>query len=1377
MKRHYLSIAAFTATVCTVTAVGMQYIISPVENNGDAYAVSLSEEAADDSGDIPQVEDVTSQYVVNASFESDEPESLAAVNNSADGLRGWTLGAPEGWTVSGADVTKLLVSKDCYTDNNFGLVTTVSDGDYAYYLRMGWAEGTSSVSQTLKGLPAGRYKLAVDHRSGYANSASSSFSLNAASESVSEIFSQGSGGFFASQKWTTSELVFETNADGDVVISIGVDWKSGGSCIMIDNVRLYKVSGSYVEPEEPTEADVASPTEGVITNDFVAEADMKDDLLQMLANFATYMKNDFQLCSAPNSIGEECGCFRGENTMGANEQGVRPNADLSMICAFLVKYAKDKVVLPEGVTWDDLETMARKSLVFAYSTHKANKLKVCSGNAYWGSTSSSDCVWESSLWAMSVAYSAYFQWDKLSEAQKGYIKALLKAECNYELQRSIPTGYAGDTKAEENGWEADVLAVTLGLFPDDPLAPKWFERLREFAVNSYSHVSDADDKTVIDPEYDDKTVADLYKGKNLYDDYTLQNHNLFHTSYQNVVMQELGEAALGLKLFQLGLTGEEKWKTNALMHNNQKVMDEVLNWLALADGELAMPNGNDWSLFLYDQITSYTTMACFLGDPNALMLENLAYKYIKARQTTTADGSWLLNADVGARRMGVEAHRVMMTWLMHEVLSTENVRPTRWDDFNRKYSDAKILTTQNIVRAATDDRFTCFSWSTGLKSYTGYIAANSADKNKIIVPFRANNTGNFLGWYTVDGKGTNATPVVSGIYELKGNSYTMNGEINTNDAALNNRFALYSTPGNAVIYIDYVRGNANGTITKEQGGLMAISTDPLMKEMRTLYYGDETQHKQLDGSKLTAMQTDWVNIDNAVGILSKSDKSVAFGDRSLNNSIQTAKIYPSYSTERRAFSNGTVVDKRNITYYSNITADATKQMGDKLNVLTDSVPEGWNGVIAADPDGTNYLLLSNFVSDRKCELKNICCELGAPVFTTPTLIIGGRSSATFIAEINHSVSNVLKVFVKDADITALQAEGDSCAAYLQNLQGKSVAAQVSIISGGCVVEGTAEIGKNSCVKVSVEGGKLRVEEADMPSTQTKDLYEGYTDITEETLLNASFEEDETYGDPTGNVSLGSVNYNPCYINKVSAADSSFPNVLPVNGWKSGNELGGSSNYARMYSMPYSTSMYCVSPSNVGNYAAQCSSPLVDDTCGVRCLTVLNSWTSGDNRIFQTVALPAGDYRLIVDMRYECTNQQSNDGTTVVASGNVNKSLTGVKVGDMADYRYPEQNNTWEVLCYDFALTERGDAEISIGFNTSNSVGAANNTLLYVDNVRLLAKNTNIVDAVSAVTGADLNVDVYSIGGVKIRSNVASSEAVKGLPQGFYIVGGKKMLVY
>lgn len=1033
-----------------------------------------------------QQEEITSLYITNASFENDDTDRLEAINNTADGLRGYALTQPEGWSVDGTEVTRLIVTPTCYTDNNFGLVTSVSNGQQAYYLRMGWNTGTTSMKQTLKNLPAGNYLLTIDQRTGYANSAASSITLAAANEAITESFMQGSTGYFTTAKWTTMTLPFTTETDGDVNVSIRMDWLSGGSCIMIDNVRLYKLTGEYIAPEEPTEADISSPTEGIITHDFVNETEMKQGLMQMLADFSQWMKNDFQLCEYPNSLGEECGCFRGESTMNANEQGVRPNADLSMICAFLVKYGQGKVTLPDGVTWEDLKTIARKSLIFAYSTHKANRLKVCSNGGYWGSTAGNDYVWESSLWAMSVAYSAFFQWDTLSEEQRGYIQAMLIAECNCELQRTIPTGYAGDTKAEENGWETNILAATLGLFPNHELAPKWFDRLREFAINCYSHPDDATDNTIIDPDYDEKTVADLYKGQNLYSDYTLQNHNLFHTSYQNVVMQELGESALALKMFQLGLHGTEKWKTNALMHNNQKVMDKVLNWLALADGELAMPNGNDWSLFLYDQITSYTTMACFLRDANALMLENMAYKYIQARQKTTSDGSWLLRADVGARRMGVEAHRVMMTWLMHEMLPTTDLTPTVWNDFNQRYAEAGILESQNIVRAATNDRFTCFSWSKGLSSYTGYIAANNPDKNKIIVPYRAYNTGNFLGWYNVSGKSTNATPVVSGNYHLRGNAWTMNGELNTNDATLNNRFAICSTPGNAVIYIDYIRGRAAGTITKEQGGLMAISVDEFTRTARTLYTADTNApsgmtHKQLDGTKLTTFDTDWINIDNEVGILSHSNKLMAFGDRANNNSILTAKLYPSYSNTSRTFKTADVVDKRNVVYYSNISAEQTAIMSTRLNVLTDSVPRGWNGIVAPDPDGTYYLLLANFIGPQNCSLKHILCEAGAPVFSVPTIIEEEGASATFTSKVNQSVSDILKVFVKEGSmLTAMQVPEDSCAAYILNTQETNATPHVCIVANGKSISGQINIAPGKCVKVYVEQDELRWEETDVP---------------------------------------------------------------------------------------------------------------------------------------------------------------------------------------------------------------------------------------------------------------------------------------------------------
>ena len=968
--------------------------------------------------------DVTAQYLQNASFESPLASTLPT-----DATRGaWTVGTGlGGWTVTGNyGVSDIMTAASTATDNNMGAPGTPSDGAQMYYIRNAWANGSASVKQTVT-LPAAKYRLTVDSKSATPGT-SSSGKLMAGSENTTIGLNMGS----IPATWTPVSVEFTLTETKSVTLGFEFTWvNSAGASFLLDNVRLYDITNELVDPD-PTEDDADSPTEGKIDATFVPEAEMMADLLKMLAKFSTYLTNDFYDCQSPNNKNEPCGYFNGESSGQANEAGVRTNADLSMICAFLVKYAKPKgVALPANVSWERIEEMAMKSLVFAYSTHKANKLKGCApnGTTYWGSVSSSDNQWESSLWAMSVAYSAFFQWDKLSEAQKGYIYAMLKAECNYELTRSMPIGYAGDTKAEENGWEADVLAATLGLFPNDALAQRWFERMRLFAVNSYSHGNDASNATMVDEWYDQTTWADLYKGNNLYADWTLQNHNLFHTSYQNVVMQELGEGALALRMFQ---GDNEGWYSNALQHNNPEVMDNVLNWLALADGELAMPNGNDWSLFLYDQITSYSTQACFQRDPNALLLENLAYKQIKARQTTTPDGTWLLRPDVGARRMGVEAHRVMMTYLMHLTMSTADMTPTSWSDFRNAHAKAMIFPCQNIVRSYTPSRFSCFSWSNGLKSYTGYFAADKADKNKIVVPYRANNSGNITGWYEVSGKGTNATPVVTGIYQLDGSAWVMNGELSVNDGTLNNRFALYSTPGNAFIYLDHVTANSACTITAEKGGLLAISTDELTKLQRTLYYEKDGQitWNQRDGSQQLTFTSDWVNIDNELGIIGHNGKKMAFADRGANNSIYTSKLYPMYGNSSRSVSAGSVVDARNLVYYCNISAEDTKATAENQELLRPLLPTGWNGIITPDPEGIYYVLISNFKGEKSADISGISIkEFAAPIFWEETFINGNKASVKLSLEQNNSYAHPLQLFVAGSNAKAVLTEPKT--AYVQ----------------------------------------------------------------------------------------------------------------------------------------------------------------------------------------------------------------------------------------------------------------------------------------------------------------------------------------------------------
>ena len=241
------------------------------------------------------VTNVTSTYIQNASFEADIISSLEAVNNSADGLRGYKVSAPKDWTVNnGANAVSLIVTKDCYSDNNFGKITTLADGSQAYYLRMGWSTGTTTVRQTISSLPKGKYRLTACVRSGYANSATSTFTMTAGSQNTTVAFSLGSTGCFTTMSWNTETLNFEQTSDGSITIGFDVTWLSGGSCVMFDHVQLYRLPDDYVEPAGPTETDVDSPTEGTILADFVGEETMQADLLQMLANFATYLKNDFQ---------------------------------------------------------------------------------------------------------------------------------------------------------------------------------------------------------------------------------------------------------------------------------------------------------------------------------------------------------------------------------------------------------------------------------------------------------------------------------------------------------------------------------------------------------------------------------------------------------------------------------------------------------------------------------------------------------------------------------------------------------------------------------------------------------------------------------------------------------------------------------------------------------------------------------------------------------------------------------------------------------------------------------------------------------------------------------------------------------------------------
>ena len=123
------------------------------------------------------------------------------------------------------------------------------------------------------------------------------------------------------------------------------------------------------------------------------------------------------------------------------------------------------------------------------------------------------------------------------------------------------------------------------------------------------------------------------------------------------------------------------------------------------------------------------------------------------------------------------------------------------------------------------------------------------------------------------------------------------------------------------------------------------------------------------------------------------------------------------------------------------------------------------------------MLLSNFSGEKECMLKSVCNRIGKPVFTTRTTIDASGSTATFSADVNHSVVNTLKFFINGTGMEAIQEKGDSTVIYLLNLIKGNNKLSVTAFDKGKTLTKDVKL-STKVLKVSIRDGELIVEDAD-----------------------------------------------------------------------------------------------------------------------------------------------------------------------------------------------------------------------------------------------------------------------------------------------------------
>ena len=226
---------------------------------------------------------------------------------------------------------------------------------------------------------------------------------------------------------------------------------------------------------------------------------------------------------------------------GTDENNLRPAADEAFALAVSIKtgvYDSKKI----GVT-----TVVSKQRLNKLISSLAFRHRAVSKNG-WGNS------WQSALWASKAGWAAWLTWDSLSLQDKKNVQAMVEYEANrfntypppYYRDPNGKINYPGDTKAEENAWNAGVLQLATAMMPNHPNFNIWHGKMLQLMISSFARPLDLKSREIVDG----KMLSSWLRGSNIDNDGTLTNRGRMHPDYMTTITLNI-QAALMYSLAQL----------------------------------------------------------------------------------------------------------------------------------------------------------------------------------------------------------------------------------------------------------------------------------------------------------------------------------------------------------------------------------------------------------------------------------------------------------------------------------------------------------------------------------------------------------------------------------------------------------------------------------------------------------------------------------------------------------------------------------------------------------------------------------------------------------------------------------------------------------
>lgn len=574
----------------------------------------------------------------------------------------------------------------------------------------------------------------------------------------------------------------------------------------------------------------------------------QETYLQCLTNFETYAESIWTNANYPGAPPDSGYWGDGGNT---GNGGIRGNSGIAVAYATLV------VALPDDPGTSNRLSRIRQALNYDTGTHVTGGYTTISGGKWgWSSgtlatcTSQSGADWQSAEWSGSMGLACLLAESNLPAATVSNVQRVVASEANHRAAIPPCTRILsdGDTKAEENAWDGNILSLAAAWMTNDVNTSNWLYAAKDYLVNTYT-VSEPD---LITPNTDGDSLASWISTVTIFPSYALENHDFYHPTYEMVAGMSSGDSLL---MARLADTNTAAQLLPFAEHNVMAVWSNNLDNVLTDTGDFAYPAGVDWSVRDFEHNSYITWMAAHFNDPLARWADGELSQCVRYRQKVNGDGTFVgVSAVPGGGilfyREAVEARRTAIAWLQWQYADYP-VGPT--------ISPTNTLLNDTYVQVIHQrSPFGSFSIN-----YDGPRTMAMVEPEAQFVPTNA-----FIASPRIPGiigLGALGNPIGASVVSFTPTTDGFNAEMQVTNLLGTTEEYIEST-GESIAIIEVPRLNGGAAPTSGGSFICGIENDPLTGGSRLLEWTNNSTSITAMSGAITNIANDWICISERYGL-------------------------------------------------------------------------------------------------------------------------------------------------------------------------------------------------------------------------------------------------------------------------------------------------------------------------------------------------------------------------------------------------------------------------------------------------------------------------------------------------------------------------------